>query len=147
MPARPRKKTTNPGYLLKLPDEMLIAAKAMADTRGQTLADYIRAAIQAKLIADAVGLDGDGWRQAVADATTPLTRSANFAAIHAAAVMAFLREWAKDGFMAAEMPEDLAEEKAGLLAEAALDEALSAFEDPRVRSQFGWIERPIPDDT
>lgn len=142
MPAKAKTKT-NPGYLLHLPDEMLIAAKAMAETRGQTLADYIRAAVRMKLMADATHMDGNEVLNLVAQANEPLTRSANFAAIHAAATLAFLREWAKAEFMRRdELPEDLAEEKAGLLAESALDEALSTFEDPKILHQFGWIERP-----
>lgn len=143
-----RKKTkTNPGYLLHLPDEMMIAAKAMAETRGQTLADYIRSAVRMKLITDATNMDGNVLTQVVAQANEPLTRSANFGAVHAAATLAFMREWAKDTFMRQEeIPEDLAEEKAQLLAENALDEALATFEDPRTLHQFGWIERPDTDD-
>lgn len=143
-----RKKPTNPGYLLKLSDEMLIAAKEMAETRGQTLADYIRAAVRMKLIADATHMDGNEVLNLVAQANEPITQSTNFAAIHAGATLAFLREWAKDGYIARdEMPEAMAEEKAQLLAESAINEALSAFEDPKILHQFGWIERPDgPDD-
>ena len=141
-----KKTKTNPGYLLKLPDEMMIGAKAMAETRGQTLADYIRAAVRMKLMADATNMEAGSLMELIAHSTAPINRATNFGSVHAAATLAFLREWAKDGYMGAGMAEDMAEEKAGLLGEAALDNALTAFEDPQIRAQFGWIERPPDQD-
>lgn len=131
---------------IRVPTEMAEAVRTLSGERGQSMNAYIARSIRNQLIADATNMEAGSILNLVAQANEPLTRSVNFAAIHAAAGMAFLREWAKDGFMAAEMPEDMAEEKAGLLAEAALEEALTTFEDPAIRYQFGWIERPIPEE-
>ena len=142
-----KKTKTNPGYLLHLPDEMMIAAKAMSETRGQTLADYIRAAVRTRLTADATHMEAGSLMALVAQANEPLTRSANFGSIHAAAVLAFLRELARETYVRQDgLSDELAQAKAQVLTEAAVDEALTAFEDPNVRHQFGWIERPDDDD-
>lgn len=130
------------GYLLNLPSEMEIAAKAIAETKGQTFADYIRAAVRMKLMADGAGMDGHEAVKLIAQANEPLTRSSNFAAIHAAATLAFMREWLRETFALQGLPDELARKKAELLHESALNEALEAFEDPKNLHQFGWIERP-----
>ena len=131
---------------IRVPTEMGEAVRTLSGARNQSMNDYVKRAIRTQLIADATNMEAGGLLALVSQATTPLTQAANFAAIHAAATLAFLREWARDGYITAGVPEDLAQEKAGLLAEHALAEALTAFEDPGVRAQFGWIERAIPDD-
>jgi len=131
---------------LRLPSDMATAVRTLSGERNQSMNDYVKRAIRNQLIADATHMEAGSVLALVRQANTPLTQSANFAAIHAAATLAFLREWAKDGYMGAGMAEDLAEEKVQLLAEAALDEALSTFEDPKILHQFGWIERPDMDD-
>ena len=127
---------------IRVPTEMAEAVRTVSGARNQSMNEYVKRAIRTQLIADATNIEAGNLLALIEQATTPLTQATNFAAIHAAAVMAFLREWARDGYLAAEMPGDMAQEKAGLLVEAALDQALTAFEDPRVRAQFGWIERP-----
>ncbi len=131
---------------IRLPVDMAKAVRALSGERGQSMNAYVMRAIRNQLIADATEREAGSLMALVAQANEPLTRSANFAAIHASATLAFLREWAKDGYMGAGMAEDMAEEKAGLLGEAALDNALTAFEDPQIRAQFGWIERPPDQD-
>ncbi|NMP24464.1 hypothetical protein [Sulfobacillus harzensis] len=131
---------------IRVPTEMAEAVRTVSGARNQSMNEYVKRAIRTQLIADATNIEAGNLLALIGQATTPLTQAANFAAIHAAATMAFLREWARDRYITAEMPADLAQEKAELLADAALDQALTAFEDPRVRSQFGWIERAIPDD-
>lgn len=127
---------------IRMAADMAGAVRSLSAERTQSMNDYMKRAVRNQLIADATTMEAGSLIALVSQATEPLTRSANFGAIHAAATLAFLREWAKGGYIAAEMPEDLAEEKAALLAETALDEALTAFEDPAVLHQFGWIERP-----
>ncbi|MDA8205084.1 MAG: hypothetical protein M0Z36_03375, partial [Thermaerobacter sp.] len=79
-------------------------------------------------------------------ATEPLTRSANFAAVHAAAVLALLRELARETYVRRDgLSAELAQAKAQVLTESALSEALAAFEDPAILHQFSWIERPDDD--
>ena len=83
----------------------------------------------------------------IIQANEPLTRSANFGAVHAAAVLALLRELARETYVRQDgLSDELAQAKAQVLTEAAMDEALTAFEDPNVRHQFGWIERPVDPD-
>ena len=140
-------KTKRPpmGYLLNLPDEMMSAAKMTAQTRGESLADYIRAAVRIKLIADGTNIDGRDALKLITQATEPLTQSSNFAAIHAAATLVFCREWAREIFVNQGLPDDLARQKATALHDTALSEALATFEDPKSLSPFGWIERPDPE--
>lgn len=131
----------------RLPVEMAEAIRTLTKERNQSMNDYVKRAIRNQLIADATHMETGSILKLVAQGSEPITRSANFAAVHAAATLAFLREWAKDEFIRRdEMPEDLAQEKAQLLGESALGEALATFEDPRKLAQFGWIERPSEDD-
>ncbi len=129
-------------YLLTLPAEMMIGIKAIAEPRDQSTADFIRAAVRLKIMVEALGIDGRDALKLIARATEPLTQSANFAAVHSAGTLEFMREWAKDSFVRQGLPDDLAQEKAAALHETALAEALAAFEDPKIRHQFGWIEGP-----
>ncbi len=131
---------TKAGYLLNLSDEMWAAVKWLTDARQQTTADYLRDAVRLKLMVDGAGVNADTLTKLIHNANTPLTESANFAAIHAMATLIFLREFARASFVAQGLPEHLANEKAAMLAENALDEAVNTFEDPRNRVQFGWME-------
>lgn len=139
-------KSKGSGYLLTLPDETWAAVKLLTEARQQTIADYIRDAVKLKLMVDGAGVNGGTLMQLIQAANTPLIESANFGAVHAAATWAFLREFAHLVFQEQGLPEHLAAEKATMLAENALDEAVNTFEDPRNRVPFGWIER-FDDDT
>ena len=130
---------------IRLPVDMAAAVRTLAGDRDQSMNAYVTRAIRTQLIADATAMEAGSLMALIEQANQPLTRSANFAAVHAAATLAFVREWAKDSYMVAGLPEDMAQEKAQLLAENALDEALAVFEDPRTLHQFGWIERPDDD--
>lgn len=129
------------GYLLNLPDEMWAAVKLLTEARQQTTADYIRDAVRLKLMVDGAGVNAASLTQLIRNANAPLVESANFGAIHAAAALIFLREFAKASFLDHGLPEHLAHEKATMLADNARDEATNIFEDPQNRVQFGWIER------
>lgn len=126
----------------RVPEEIAEAVRVLARARGGSMNDYIQRALRTQLMMDATGLDNTALTRLIQQANESLTRAANFGAVHAAAVLTFLREWAADGYIAAGMPEALARDKAALFAEHSLADALTAFEDPRIRAQFGWIERP-----
>lgn len=127
---------------VRVAPEMMESVRALAKLRGQSMSEYIARATRNQLMADGAGMEADTIRKRIMDANAPLNRSANFAAIHAAATMAFMREWSRETFVRQGLPDELARKKSELLHEAALDEALAAFEDPRNLHQFGWIERP-----
>lgn len=131
---------------LRLPSDMAMAVRTLSGERNQSMNEYTKRAIRNQLIADATHMEAGNILALVRAANEPLTQSANFAAIHAAANLAFLREWAKDGYLAAGLPPALAQEKAAVFEAVAMDEALAAFEDPQIRHQFGWIERPDAED-
>jgi len=135
------KPTNNAGYLLRLPDDTWAAVKQITAARGQPVADYLRDAVRLKLMADGAGMNSDTLTRIIEQANTPLTESANFAAVHAAATLAFLRECAYTLFQTQGLPDDLAREKADTLADTALAEAVNTFENPQNRVQFRWIER------
>ena len=132
---------------VRLPSDMAAAVRTLAGDRDQSMNAYVVRAIRSQLIADATSMESGSLMALVAQATEPLTRSANFGSIHAAAVLAFLRELARETYVRQDgLSDELAQAKAQVLTEAAVDEALTAFEDPNVRHQFGWIERPDDDD-
>lgn len=131
---------------LRLPSDMAMAVRTLSGERNQSMNEYTKRAIRNQLIADATHMEAGNILALVQAANKPLTQSTNFAAIHAAAALAFLREWAKDGYLTAGMPPALAQEKSAVFGTVALDEALTAFEDPQIRHQFGWIERPDAED-
>lgn len=136
-------KTKRPaGYLLVLPDEMMSAAKMVSQTRGESLADYIRSAVRAKLIFDGADMESTVIQKLIRNATEPLSKATNFAAVHASATLVFCRVWARELFVSQGLPDDLARQKAAALYDTALNEALATFEDPKSLSPFGWIERP-----
>ena len=134
---------TDATYLLNWSQSMAQAVSTLAQTRGQSVADYIRQAIQRQLIWDGAQMDYNALRQAIEHGTEKTTVAANFAAIQAQAVLIFLREWWKEDIKRREgLPENLARQRVQLAVEDALAESLRAFEDPRVRQQYAWIERP-----
>ena len=134
---------TDATYLLNWPQDMAQAVSTLAQTRGQSVAEYIRQAIRRQLIWDGAQMDYNALRQAIEHGTEKTTVAANFAAIQAQAVLIFLREWWKEDIKRREgLPENLARQRVQLAVEDALAESLRAFEDPRVRQQYAWIERP-----
>lgn len=131
----------NNSYPLRLPPDTWAAVRQITQARDQAIADYLRDAVRLKLMVDGVGMNAATLTQLIHNANTHLTESANFAAIHAAATLAFLREFARTVFQEQGLPGHLAQEKADVLAENALAEATNTFENPQNRTQFGWIER------
>lgn len=139
-------KTKRPtAYLLNLPDEMMVAAKMTAQTRGQSLADYIRSAVRAKLIFDGVGVEAGAVLKLLEEANEPLTRSTNFGAVHSRASFLLLLEMHQASLVREGVPESLAHEKATLMADHALAEAMKTLEDPRTLHPYRWIESPASD--
>ncbi|AUW92626.1 hypothetical protein BXT84_00555 [Sulfobacillus thermotolerans] len=136
----------NTSYPLRLPEDTWASVKQITQARGRAISDYIRDAVRLKLMVDGVGMNADTLAQLIQNANTSLTESVNFAAVHAAATLAFLREFAHTMFQEQGLPEHLAQEKAEVLADNALAEAVNTFENPQNRVQFGWIER-FDDDT
>lgn len=141
MPTTKKTKSNKTAYPLRLPDDTWAAVKQITQARNQPIANYVRDAVQLKLMVDGVGVNANTLTKLIQSATTPLMESANFGAIHATASLIFLREFAKTVFHDQGLPEHLAQEKAAMLAANALDEATNTFEDPQNRVQFGWIER------
>ncbi len=138
MPIKRTQNNTN--YPLRLPEDTWVAVRHITKARNQPISDYLRDAVRLKLMVDGVGMNAATLRQVIQNANTPLTESANFAAIHATATLVFLREFAQATFLAQGLPEHLAQEKATVLMDNALDEAVNTFENPQNRVQFGWIE-------
>ena len=134
---------TDATYLLNWSQSMAQAVSTLAQTRGQSVADYIRQAIQRQLIWDGAQMDYNALRQAIEHGTEKTTVAANYAAIQAQAVLIFLREWRKEDIKRREgLPENLARQRVQLDVDDALAMALEVFEDPRVRQQYAWVERP-----
>ena len=134
---------TDATYLLNWPQSMAQAVSTLAQTRGQSVADYIRQAIQRQLIWDGAQMDYNALRQAIEHGTEKTTVAANFAAIHAQAVLIFLREWRKEDMKRQEgLPEELARQTVQCDVDDAIAESIRTFEDPRVRQQYAWVERP-----
>lgn len=128
-------------FKIRIPVEMAESVRAITKARESTINEYVQRAIRLQLLADGTGANADTLTKLIQNANTPLTESANFASVHAAATLAFLREFARLVFQEQGLPEHLAQEKAEMLAENALAEATNTFENPQNRVQFGWVER------
>ena len=132
---------------IRLPVDMAKAVRALSGERGQSMNAYVMRAIRTQLIADGTAMESGSLMALIIQANVPLTRAANFGSVHAAAVLALLRELARETYVRRDgLSDELACAKAQVMAEAALNEALSAFEDPHALHQFAWITRPDPDD-
>lgn len=130
-------------WKVRMDHEMAAIVRAMAGRRGLSLNRYVRLALTHQLQVDVVNWPTGHLRKVVEEGTEKTTVAANFAAIHAQAVLIFLREWWKEDIKRREgLPENLARQRVQLAVEDALAESLRAFEDPRVRQQYAWIERP-----
>ena len=128
---------------IRVPPEMAAAVRTVVQARAQTLNDYVKRAIRNQLMADAADMEAGTLRALVADATTPITRAANFGAVHAAATVGLLREVLRQLYTTQGLPDDLARNKVDALEASVLEEALATFETPAILHQFGWIERPL----
>ena len=134
---------TDTTYLLNWPEEMAQAVQAIAKTRGQSAAGYIRRAIRFQMQWDAMGQEHNALRQAVEQGTQKTTTAANFAAVQSQAIMILLREWMKDHVKKTEgLPEDLARQKVQGDMDDALALAAAVFEDPQVQQRYAWVTRP-----
>lgn len=135
------------GLKVRLPRAMAEAVRVLSGERHQSMNDYVKRSIRNQLMADATAMESGSLMALIIQANVPLTRAANFGSVHAAAVLALLRELARETYVRRDgLSDELACAKAQVMAEAALSEALSAFEDPHALHQFAWITRPDPDD-
>ncbi len=138
---------TDATYLLNWSQSMAQAVSTLAQTRGQSVADYIRQAIQRQLIWDGAQMDYNALRQAIEHGTEKTTVAANYAAIQAQAVLILLKEWRKEDKKRQEgLPEELARQTVQCDVDDAIAESIRTFEDPRVRQQYAWVERPREED-
>ena len=129
-------------FHLQWPEDMAQAVTTLAQTRGQSVADYIRQAIQRQLIWDGVHMEESAWQQAIQQGTHKVSIAANFAAIDSHAIMILLREWRKTDIQKTEgLPEDLARQKVQGDMDEALALAVTVFEDPRVQQRYAWVTR------
>jgi hypothetical protein len=130
-------------WKVRMDHEMAAIVRAMAGRRGLSLNRYVRLALTHQLQVDVVNWPTGHLRKVVEEGTEKTTTAANFAAIHAQATLILLKEWRKADIQRVEgLPEDLARQKVQLDVDDALAMALEVFEDPRVRQQYAWMERP-----
>jgi hypothetical protein len=122
------------------------AVAAAAAAQGRSLNDYVIRAVRTQILIDASGMEWNTATRLIRDATEPLSRAANFAAIHAAAALLLVKELMRAAKQAEGMPEALVREQVDVLVESALDEAAAIFADPRTQVAYGWIERPLSED-
>jgi hypothetical protein len=133
-------------WKVRMDHEMADVVRAMAGRRGLSLNRYVLQALTHQLQVDVANWPTGHLRQMVEQGTEKTTVAANFAAIHAQAVLILLKEWRTDTLQRTEgLPEDLARQRVQLDVEDALAESLQAFEDPRIRRQYAWVERPARD--
>jgi len=103
-------------------------------------------ALRTQALIDASGMEWHTATRLIRDATEPISRAANFAAIHAAAALLLVKEVlrarpADDG-----LPGAIIREQVDLLVDNAVDKATALFADPRTQAAFGWVERPLTED-
>lgn len=130
---------------VRVPTEMAEAVRTLSKARGQSMNDYVKRAIRSQLVAEATHMEAGGLLSLIVQGTEPVVRSANFAAVHAAAVVALLREVLQERYTEKGMPEALARERVEVLVESVMGEAVETFENPKILHQFSWIERPAED--
>ena len=130
-------------WTVRIGPDLADMVRTFAKQKGQSLNQYMQRALTNQIQVDAVDWPTGHLRRMVEQGTEKTTVAANYAAIQAQAVLIFLREWWKEDIKRREgLPENLARQRVQLAVEDALAESLRAFEDPRVRQQYAWIERP-----
>jgi len=122
------------------------AVTAVAAAQGRTLNDYVIRAVRTQMLIDASGLEWNTAMRLIRDATEPISRAANFAAIHAAAALLLVKEVLRTRLSADGLPDAIIREQVDLLVDNAVDTATAIFADPRIQSAYGWVERPLTED-
>ena len=134
-------------WKVRMEHEMADIVRAVAQRRDLSLNRYILQALTNQIQVDVVNWPTGHLRQVVEQGTEKTAIGANFAAIHAQAVLILLREWRKADIKRQEdLPENLARQKVQGDVEDALAESIRTFEDRRIRQQYAWVERPSEDD-
>jgi len=122
------------------------AVTAVAAAQGRTLNDYVIRAVRTQILIDASGMEWNTATRLIRDATEPISRAVNFAAIHAAAALLLVKEVLRARTQADGLPDALIREQVDLLVDNAVDKATAIFADPRTQAAYGWVERPLTED-
>ena len=134
-------------WTVRLNSDQAQMIRALAHQKGMPLNEYV-----ARALANQIQVDVGNWttghlRTIVEEGTAKTTIAANFAAIHAQAVMILLQEWRKADIQKAEgLPEELARQKVQCDVNDATALAEEIFEDPRIQQRYVWITRPESED-
>jgi hypothetical protein len=119
------------------------AHREAAAARGMTLTEYVIRALRTQALLDASGLEWNTATRLIRNATDPISRAANFAAIQAAAALLLVKEVLRAHKQADGLPDAIIREQVDILVENAVDEATALFADPRTQVAYGWVERPL----
>lgn len=134
-------------WKVRMEEDLADMIRTFAQQKGMSLNQYMRRALINQIQVDVVNWPTGHLRQVVEHGTEKTTVAANFAAVQAQAVLILLRAWRKEDIERQEgLSEDLARQHVQLDVEDALAASLRAFEDPRVRQQYAWVERPLGED-
>ena len=134
-------------WTVRFEPDLADMVRTFAKQKGMSLNQYMRRALINQIQVDAVDWPTGHLRKVVEEGTEKTTTAANFAAIQAQAVLILLKEWKKAQIMRTEgLSEDLARQWVQLDVDDALAESIRTFEDPRVRQQYAWVERPSEED-
>ena len=134
-------------WKVRMAEDLADRIRTFAKQKGMSLNQYMRRALINQIQVDAVDWPTGHLRKVVEEGTEKTTTAANFAAIQAQAVLILLKEWKKAQIMRTEgLSEDLARQWVQLDVDDALAESIRTFEDPRVRQQYAWVERPSEED-
>ena len=130
-------------WTVRLGPDLADTIRTFAKQKGQSLNQYMQRALTNQIQVDAVDWPTGHLRHMVEEGVEKTTTAANFAAIHSQAVLILLKEWMKAQIMRTEgLSEDLARQRVQLDVEDALAESIRTFEDPQIRQQYVWVERP-----
>ena len=130
-------------WTLRLGPDLADMVRTFAKQKGTTLNHYVIRALTNQIQVDVVNWPTGHLRHMVEQGTEKTTVAANFAAIQAQAVLILLKEWRKEDMKRQEgLPEELARQTVQCDVDDAIAESIRTFEDPRVRQQYAWVERP-----
>ncbi|PSR23319.1 MAG: hypothetical protein C7B43_20210 [Sulfobacillus benefaciens] len=130
-------------WTVRIGPDLADMVRTFAKQKGQSLNQYMQRALTNQIQVDAVDWPTGHLGQVVEQGTEKTTVAANFAAIQAQAVLILLKEWRKEDMKRQEgLPEELARQTVQCDVDDAIAESIRTFEDPRVRQQYAWVERP-----
>ena len=130
-------------WKVRMAEDLADRIRTFAKQKGMSLNQYMRRALINQIQVDVVNWPTGHLRQVVEQGTEKTTAAANLAAVQAQATLILLKEWRKEDMKRQEgLPEDLARQRVQLDVDDAIAESIRTFEDPRVRQQYAWIERP-----